>query len=127
MREKTIAAVTILFTILASCGDISDYSEELPGGHTYYSEGSCYKIILLNAGDHPHIESVVSDYKYNDDFITVSQVDTSECRQVGLANAKNKKFYIINVHKKLVLGPFDKKNFEIAFTQNRIKKDLYIE
>jgi hypothetical protein len=126
--EKTfkIVATIVWFSALVSC-NMSDYSQELPGGHTYDSEGRCYKKILLNIGDIPDIESCVSEYKYDDDFITVSQVDTAECNRVGLENSKSKRYYIINVHKESVLGPLDRKKFEIEFERNKIEDDLYIQ
>ena len=96
--RKSILISVLLSVVWAGC-NMSDDSENLPGCHTYYSEGRCYKKILINIKDVEDIESCVSECKYNDDFITVAQTDSIKCEAVGLKSARNKRYYIINVRK----------------------------
>jgi hypothetical protein len=68
----------------------------------------------------------VSEYKYDDNFITISQVDESECEKAGLKDAKNKRYYIIEVLQKSVIGPLDRGSFEAEFKKLRIGGELFL-
>src|SRR5688500_2145770 len=91
----------LAFFILVGC-DLSDDFEKLPGGHTYVREGSCYKYITVNIKNSKEIPSCVQEYKYDEKFITVAQIDSLECEQVGGEMVTKKNFYIIDVQNDIV-------------------------
>ena len=67
--------IFILYLISSFSCNLSDDTKTLPGGHTYVHEGRCYKYILVNLKDGSNIESCVSEYKYDDNYITVAQIE----------------------------------------------------
>ena len=115
-----------LFVVFLNGCNFSDESIKLPGGHTYVEEGRCYKYILVNIKGEKNIESCVSEYKFNDSFITASQIDEKACKD-GLIKAEQKFFYIIDVHKEVLYGPLSKNIFLNKLNELQIDKKLLIE
>ena len=125
VKLKCITLYTgVLFMILLLSCNMSDESVQLPGGHTYVDEGRCNKIILVNIKNQPNIESCVSEYKYDDDFITVTQIDTTKCNQSAVITNSDKKFFIIDNKNEEVLGPFDGEEFNAEFDKLKISHAL---
>jgi hypothetical protein len=111
---------------LAGC-NLSDDANELPGGHTYVDEGKCYKIILININGQPNIESCVSSFKYNDEFITVRQDDSIKCQRSEIITTGDKKFFIIEVKRERVLGPYDSLHFSQKFAELALPTELLVK
>lgn len=123
ISQIIVKAAIILF--LTGC-KMSDYTEELPGGHTYVDEGHCYKYILINIKNASIIESCVTSYKYNDDYITVAQEDPVKCEHPQVLNKAERKFFIIDVKKEKVLGPYNNTGFITNFNLLQLDKKLFI-
>lgn len=116
----------ILF-LIALCGcNFSDESIELPGGHTYIDEGRCYKFILVNIKNGKNIESCVSEYRFNDNFITACQINPKAC-EIDSIKMKDKLFYIIDVKNEIVFGPLSKPVFLKKLTDLKAEKKLFID
>jgi hypothetical protein len=110
---------------LAGC-NLSDNAKELPGGYTYVDEGKCYKFILINIKGQPNIESCVSNYKYNDEFITVRQDDSVKCERSETITTRDKKFFIVDVKRETVLGPYDSLHFSQKFAELDLPTELLV-
>jgi len=119
-----IAITCLIF--LFSC-NLSDDAKQLPGGHTYVNEGRCYKYILVNIKGVSDIESCVSEYKCDDDYVTVAQIDEQKCIQSAIISKTDKKFFIIDNKKEQLLGPFSHTDFKTTFETLRINKNLFLE
>jgi len=119
-----IAIICFVFSL--GC-NLSDDTKRLPGGHTYVNEGHCYKYILVNIKDGPNIESCVLEFKYDDNYITVAQIDEIKCEQSTPINTKDKKFFIIDTKKEKLLGPFTHLDFKVKFGELHISEILSLE
>jgi len=126
LRVSTFYIAIICWIFLIGC-NFSDEVENLPGGHTYVNEGRCYKFILVNIKNGHNIESCVSDYKFDDNYITVAQIDELKCNQSAQTNKEDKKFFIIDNKNEKLLGPFSYTNFKAEFDKLQISKKLFLE
>lgn len=122
MKKKYLI---ILLTILSGC-NFSDESINLPGGHTYVNEGKCYKYILVSIKNGKNIESCVSEYKFDDNFITACQIDEKACENDSI-KIKDKLFYIIDVQKEVLYGPLSKSAFLDQLNKLKVDKKLVID
>lgn len=116
----------ILFMIFFIGCNFSDESITLPGGHTYVNEGKCYKYILVNIKNGKDIESCVSEFKFDDDFITACQIDEKACDSNSVNN-KDKLFYVIDVQKEVLYGPLSKTAFSDKLNELKVDKKLFLE
>ena len=114
----------IFLTFLLGC-NFSDESVELPGGNTYVNEGKCNKLILVNIKNSKNIESCVSEYKFDDSFITACQIDENACEKN--LNIKNKLFFIIDVKREVLYGPLSKNDFLEKLNELKADRKLIIE
>lgn len=115
----------IFLTFLIGC-NFSDESVELPGGSTYVNEGKCNKLILVNIKNSKNIESCVSEYKFDDSFITACQIDEKACENDSI-EIKNKLFFIIDVKKEVLYGPLSKNIFLEKLSALKADTKLIIE
>jgi len=116
-----------IFCIIFFIGcNFSDESIKLPGGHTYVNEGKCYKYILVNIKNGKNIESCVSQYKFNNSFITVCQVNEKACENDSI-NTIDKLFYIIDVKKEILYGPLSNTAFSDKLNELEVDKKLFLE
>lgn len=131
MRPAKLRNVTLyvaIICLISSFGcNLSDDTEALPGGHTYVNEGRCYKYILVNIKDGSNIESCVSEYKYDVNYITIAQIDEIKCEQSGLMDKEDKKFFIIDNKNEQLFGPFSHKGFKVQFEKLQLSKNLFLE
>ena len=119
--------IFILYLISSFSCNLSDDTKTLPGGNNYVHEGRCYKYILVNLKDGSNIESCVSEYKYDDNYITVAQIEELKCEKSIQINEEDKKFFIIDNKNEKLLGPFSHANFKVEFDNLQINKDLFVK
>jgi hypothetical protein len=82
--------------ILLACGGVSDYSEDLGNGFTYESSGANLKNIRTPISGQRNIYGKVTKYKYDQNFILVTQQPDKEIYQGSIAfelrNANREKY-----------------------------------
>ena len=120
--NKTLLIFSCL-SILFGC-NLSDDTERLPGGHTFVSEGHCYNFILISFAGAKEITSFIADYRYNDHFLTVLQIDSASCEHPSKSNAINTRFFIVDNSQKKVVGPLSQTAFTDSCTQLSVPADL---
>jgi len=120
MKNSWFILLVIIFT---GC-NLSDKSIRLPGGNTYVDEGKCNKFILVNIEHAGNIESCVSEYKFDDNFITASQIDENACRDN--LPVRNKRFYIIDIKKSVLYGPLSKEDFFKKNDELKVDRELLL-
>jgi hypothetical protein len=109
--------IFILFASLMSC-NMSDYSQKLSGGYVYVNEGEGLSQILPNS---KKVKSIKYVKKYYDggSYLCVWQADTLLFNSKNFNYGKYKKstlyskdlFYIIDVKKDSLLGPYSNSLF----------------
>jgi hypothetical protein len=110
----------ILAHLLTSCGaGISDFTEELSGGYTFYSEGQGHNWILSNKNPTKDLDHL---RKYSDDgsYICAWQVDSTwDANKLrNTSYSLNDRFYIIDVRSHKLHGPYTKQKF---FSEVKLK------
>src|SRR5699024_11018556 len=108
--------ILVLSTVLfASCGGgINDYTEELPGGYQFISESKDQSFIY--GKNKQYIPCSVISYTFNNDFILVYQQPSEPCIHteatgIKIANKDMVQFWITDVQKELLIGPFTLSEF----------------
>lgn len=106
----------VLFTMLfASCGGgISDYTEDLPGGYQFVSESKDQSFIY--GKKQQYIPCSIISYTFNNDFILVYQRPSEPCIHteatgMQIVNIDVVQFWIIDVQKESLMGPFTLSEF----------------
>lgn len=112
MKILALVLTTILFI---SCGGgINDYMEDLPGGYRFVSESNDQSFIY--GKDQKYIPCSVLSYINDNDFILVCQKPSEPCIHteatgIKIVNVDVVQFWIIDIQKELLIGPFTLSEF----------------
>lgn len=109
MKVKIYIFLLLCLLIATSCGGISDYVKELPGGYEYVSESKTDQLIH---GNNILIPCTVNSYSYNKNFIVAVQSPAKTCIQPNnIEVIAPKQFWIIKIQEKKLLGPLTLSEF----------------
>jgi hypothetical protein len=102
---RTYRFFIILFVLFYACGALSDYVEKLPGNYYFIFESQYNQTIT---GHGSIIPTVVISYSYNDNYILAAQRTdlTKDSNVDGVNNVDVVQFWIIDVKKETLYGPF---------------------
>lgn len=112
MKIIMLVLSIVLFT---SCGGgVSDYTEELPRGYQFVSESKNQSFIY--GKNQQYIPCNVISYTFNSDYILVYQRPSEPCIHteatgIKIANIDVVQFWIIDVQKESLMGPFTLSEF----------------
>lgn len=127
IRKKGALLTVIMITLLllTSCAGVGDWtSEPLPGGYVV-QRANTESVTLCSPEDEsydltaPVIETFVTEIACNDHYIMVKRKDPIDSF-ADLKNIFKRDYYIVDVNKHHVLGPYEKNDFEKACTDLNI-------
>lgn len=122
----------IISLFLISCGGLSDYSENIPGGYQFVSEAKYVNLIIGKQ----EIPCNVIGYAYNENYILACQeFNDSECisytqllpQITGRNRDKEINFWIIDIKKDSLWGPLNYAEFLKTRRRLDIDKSLRIK
>ncbi|MEO6696257.1 MAG: DUF3997 domain-containing protein [Ignavibacteria bacterium] len=120
----------IIFFINGSC---SDYTENLGNGYFYRHEGGPLNDIHCTYANGGQIHATVIDYDYDGDFIVAKQKPDLPPDPLSDREYEYKfgvdviYFWIIVKKKRLVLGPFNMEEFNVAKDKYKVPNDLTLK
>lgn len=121
MKVRTYIFLLLILFSVVSCGGISDYTKELPGGYEFVSESKSDQLIH---GNNILIPCTVSSFSYNKNFIVAAQLPAKTCIQANSVEVIAPiQFWIIIIQEKKLLGPltlaeFIKMKNKLEFEEN---------
>ena len=116
-RIFQFALLIALIYLLTSCAGVGDWtSEPLPGGYVVQrANNRTVELCLPVDGSYflttPVIKPIVTAVAYNEDYILVKRKDIIDSFS-DLKKLFQRDYYIFDVNKRHVAGPYEKKDFE---------------
>jgi hypothetical protein len=115
---KRIISIYLSLTLFSCGAGVSEYSEELSGGYTFWNEGEGANYIATHS---KKLKGIGWVKKYDDNglYISVWQADSTVILKPNFKSTDIKentyyssdKFYIIDIKNEMLLGPYKKNKF----------------
>jgi hypothetical protein len=124
-------AYAILFFQCCNIG--ADKTEKLSGGYFFRNEGGEIKDILCKRPNGGEIPATVIAYAYDKNFIIAEQKpkipqDPLYSKDYEYKNGIDSNYYWVIVHKdKIILGPLDSDEYELARGKYNVPESLKLE